>query len=190
MKKLFNLILIVALGAVSFSCSKDKDDEPQTENSIKGIWVEAEDSAYPLLITDECWIYDWVDDNPMSFVPYINASYETLVKIWGGDYGMGIYRYDNKNDFYLVYEEGGKKGADGNYLFSATPYIYKIIVSDNKLFGIRYFYDDRLDDNNDTEVSKNEIMSNSKYGSIDSSRKLVQGDANDYDYRIDYIRYK
>lgn len=185
MKKLFNLILIVALGTVLFSCSKDKDDDQATENGINGIWANPD---YPdedaVLITDECWIWsNHYELETWELVPYINASYETLIKEFEPDYDFNIYRYDKKNNYYLLYCGITDLTTSGERLYAPKPLILKVNFSNSNMKYIEYCYDESPE--TDGLVSRDEIMTNNKYATIDESKKLHRSDFEDR-----YIRFK
>lgn len=188
MKKLFNLILIVALGAVSFSCSKDKDDEPTTENGIKGIWADSDyPDEYAILITDECWIWSsHYDLETWELVPYINASYATLIKEFEPDYDFNIYRYDKKNDYYLLYDGITDLTVSGERLYDPNPSIFRVTISNNTMKYIEYFYDE--DHETEGLVSKEDIMTHNKYATIDESKKLIRDKYNEGGSK--FIRFK
>ena len=102
---LFSLCLCLNLS----SCSKD-DEEPN-KKSFYGIWEDvANPDDYPLLITKDCvimWNGDYEEvygeGNKDSFVPFLNASYETLAYTFAPDDEFFIYRHDKNTNQYILY---------------------------------------------------------------------------------------
>ncbi|MDE6074396.1 MAG: hypothetical protein K2F80_07340, partial [Muribaculaceae bacterium] len=168
-----------ALGTVSFACSNDKDDDPTTETGIKGVWVDPDDpmgtDGSSILITDNCWIWDnYYEFGTLGLVQYLNASYETLIKHFEPDYDFNIYRYDKQNDFYLLYS--WIKDENGKQLFECEPIILKVRLSDKQLQYKWYeYYDDYYNDGEEL-ITRDEILKNNKYATIDENVKLHSDD--------------
>lgn len=106
MKKL-NLILIFAIGLMFVACKDNNDDEPKdpSKSEILGLWYDGEDSEeggiYDLLVTNEVWLWN---PSVTTLVPYKKSSYKELAERFAPDDEFQIYRYDNSNNVYLLYE--------------------------------------------------------------------------------------
>ena len=171
------LCVFFAMGFAS--CSKD-GDEPDTK-SIYGIWAEDGDpESWGLLITKDCSIMDDAHIGCAGFVPYLNASYETLEKRFAPNDEFFVYRYDSKNNVYILYS-GDYEDEKGNILFDTNyPLLCRMTISKD-IMEAQYQWPEF---DYDGLVTREELLSNSKYASVPSNVKI-----NFKEVRV-YKRYK
>lgn len=173
------LCIIFAMNITS--CSKDDSDEPDNK-SLFGIWDELPGGEdFPMLITEDCLIMNDGQGGAALFDPYLNASYETLERRFAPNDEFFIYRYDSKNDVYILYS-GDKFDEKGNLTFHVRRAILLRATFSKNLLEGQYQWIDL--DNKERYVTREELLSNSKYASVPSNIKI------DFDEIRFYERYK
>lgn len=195
MKKL-NFIALAIIGlyaCLNFSsCKKDDDDNPSI-SSIKGVWCEGrvlnseyeEDDIMDLLITDNVWLWG---ESARVLSNYKNSSFDELAKRFAPDDEFLIYRYDSKNDVYLLYESGDFINGE---LFIHIGYfdVVKINVKGNSMDLVLYDYitnPNAPDENQEwpyPAVSYKEILNDPQYATMPSNIDLGEPEY------ITYSRY-
>ena len=171
MKRLQSLVAVaMCIAFVMNFSSCSKDDEGPENNSIYGIWDELPGGEdFPMLITKDCLIMNDAEGGAALFVPYLNASYETLEKRFAPNDEFFIYRYDSKNNVYILYS-GDDEDENGNILFDVQDVVLmRATISNNVLEGqyqwVDFDYEERL-------ITREELLSNSKYASVPSNIKI------------------
>lgn len=195
MKHLQSLVAVAlcVIFALSFSsCSKDDDEPDSSKSGMMGLWYDGEDSEeeeiYDLLVTKEVWLWN---PSVATLEPYKTSSYKELADRFAPDDEFQIYRYDSKNDVYLMYESTSENWDDKNakVLYNAKEFaVAKIKVSDNAMDITWYSYVDNPDYEavgyDEARFSYEEIMNNPQFGSLPNGVVL---DNPEY---ITYKRYK
>ncbi len=161
------LLLIFVIGSMTTSCSKD--DEP-ANNSIFGVWSEIGDPEddFPMLITPDCIVMEDTGSGASVLIPYVNASYETLENRFAPDDEFFVYRYDKKNDVYILYS-GTEKASDGTILFDTEYPLLMRATTSNNILECQLQW---LELNEAKYVTREELLSKDKYRTVPSNVNL------------------
>lgn len=149
--------------------SSEEPDEPEVNNSLYGVWAEVEDpDSYPLLVTKDCMVMDDTHAGASILVPYVNASYEALEDRFAPNDEFCVYRYDDKNNVYILYS-GDDVDKNGNILFNTNePLLLRATIAGKKMEG-QYQWPVF---NYEELVTREELLSNSKYARVPSNVKI------------------
>lgn len=173
------------LMAMSVSFTSCSDSDSPDIKDIKGLWTEDREFGYDLLITNDCWIASYGYSLPTLY-SFRNAPFKECYNEFGeGDADFGIYRYDKKNNYFLVYWYSDTN-SQGEPLFSTEPMVAKTVIEGDKfiLYGT---WIENIDDYGsvyDKELTYKEIMSKSEYANLPKDVEL-----DDFDYE-EYYRYE
>lgn len=172
MKNFIKIVLFFSFGIMALSTftSCSKDDEPDSSSSIYGVWTDGittdDEGIYDLLITKDVWLWN---SNASVLTPYIKSSYKELAARFAPDDEFLIYRYDSKNDVYLLYES--MLDENGNLSYDVKRFgVAKLKVYSNTLECILYMNVDNplYADSTGEEgiISYEEVMKNSIFGTL------------------------
>lgn len=164
---LMMLSLIICL--TFYGCDKDSSEELENKNSLYGVWAEVDDpDSFPLLVTKDCMVMNDTHTGASVLVPYVDASYEALEDRFAPNDEFWVYRYDDKNNVYILYS-GEDVDENGTILFDTDhPLLFRATISGKKMEGQLQW----PDFNYDGLVTREELLSNSKYAHVPSNIKI------------------
>lgn len=176
------MVVSIVIGLSLSSCSDS--NSPEIKN-IKGVWEGDSKNGYDLLITNDCWIASYGVPSSTLY-GFKNSSFkECFNEFENRDVDFAIYRYDKKNDYFLIYWYSDTN-SKGEPLFDTEPTVGKLVIDEDQLTYYYSWIDNTKDygDIYNQELTYKEIMSNSNYGRLPKDAEL-----DDFDYEV-YYKYE